>query len=147
MMQRLKKIFILILVGLGFCAPVSFAQIDLQEDMGIGQAAVQKIFDIYRDYSKDGFEALVSEDFIPVRSEFMNMVDTNAAAEQAVEFDFSISQVLILNKKMAVMLRWYKKFTTSAIAGQQQSQGDSELIFSLEGEQWNFVTINGDNPF
>ena len=89
-MNILKKSLILIVSGLFLLSGISYAQVDVQQDMDAGKASVNKIFSTYSNYSKLEFESIISNDFMPVRSEFMNSVDTAAVNQQAVEFDFSI---------------------------------------------------------
>ncbi|MFH1061841.1 MAG: hypothetical protein V1747_03015 [Candidatus Omnitrophota bacterium] len=146
-MRNFKKRLLFILFGLIFFCPAALSQIDIQQELDTGATAVNKIFNMYSSYSQAGFDSVVSNDFMPLRSEFMSKVDASAVNEQALEFNVSVDQVLILEKKMAVMCQWYKKFTVSKTPGQQKTQGKSELIFQLEGDQWKLVKLNGDNPF
>jgi len=146
-MNILKKSLILIVSGLFLLSGISYAQVDVQQDMDAGKASVNKIFSTYSNYSKLEFESIISNDFMPVRSEFMNSVDTAAVNQQAVEFDFSIQQDIILDQKMAVRFEWNKKFTIAGTPGQQKAQGKSQLVFQKEEDQWKLIKISGDNPF
>ncbi|MBU1044058.1 MAG: hypothetical protein KJ915_06630 [Candidatus Omnitrophica bacterium] len=146
-MRNFKQNLLFVILGIVlFCSTV-FAVIDDQQEQEIGKAAVNQVFSAYSNYSLGGFDAVVSDGFMPLRSEFMNRVDVSAINQQTVEFNVSIDQVLVSEQKMSVMCKWYKKFTVSGIPGQQKNQGSSELIFKLEDEQWKLISISGDNPF
>ena len=146
-MQIVKKLCGVIVGSVFLLSACAFAQMDIQENQDIGQAAVTRVFDAYSRYSLAGFEAVVSENFAPLRGEFMETVDTAAASQQAVMFDFSIDQALLTGSRLAVTFKWYKKFTIPGVSGQQKAQGTAEFIFAREDGQWKLATIRGDNPF
>ncbi len=147
-MYILKNFLLLMVVALFSWTSFSYAQVDVQQDnMDTGKTAVNKIFNTYSNYLRGKFEDIVSENFMPVRSEFMDKVDASAINQQAVEFDFSMEQDIIVSQKMVVKCKWNKKFTIAGTPGQQKVQGESELIFQKEDDQWKLIKISGDNPF
>lgn len=136
-----------LLLALLWTAAGNAAAPALLADHGDNQArtAVQELLDAYAAGSRAGFADLVSEDFSPMRQDFLNNMDQATRTEQAVQFEFFVNQVQLKAQTMAVTVRWNKKAQTAA--GQTMREGHTVFVFTAEDGLWKLTQTRGDNPF
>ncbi|BBD09519.1 hypothetical protein [Desulfovibrio ferrophilus] len=141
--QSYIALLLILILGATGCAGHKAVHADHAD--GQARAAVQDLLDAYANGPMMAFADQISQDFLPLRADFLNQVDTAKSIDQAVQFEFFVNQVLMKNQTMAVTVSWNKKAQTSA--GQTMDQGRTEFVFHAENGLWKLSQTRGDNPF
>ncbi|MEI6437367.1 MAG: hypothetical protein WCO69_01300 [Candidatus Omnitrophota bacterium] len=105
------------------------------------------IFDIYRNYSRDTFSALVSENFAPARAEFIDTAEKDYAAGAVLELNFFIDQVLPAGKKLAIQFKWEKKTKPGNLDHPILRKGFAQFMFENVKGKWLLGQVIGNSPF
>ena len=102
----------MILVGLSGCVAQGAsggAGAPMESEYALGKKLVQEVFSVYRNYSRDSFDVIVSRDFNPIRSEYVNAVERGFYGAQQLDLYPIVDSVVTNRDLMSVSFRWEKK--------------------------------------
>lgn len=108
---------------------------------------LRKLFDAYRGFSRPGFEALVSDDFRPIRAKFISDADNRAHEGAVLDMQYSLNEVWTQKNRIIVAFNWEKKTYPAGAASPVLSRGRARAVFVYSAETWKLRSISGNNPF
>lgn len=140
---------VMILVGLSGCVAqgaLGSTGAPKESEYALGKKLVQEVFSVYRNYSRDSFDAIVSRDFNPIRSEYVNAVERGFYGAQQLDLYPIVDSVVTNRDLMSVSFRWEKKVVSYSSGNHQNLTGRAEYVFRDEGGQWRLYRVDGDDP-
>jgi len=118
----------------------------MQDDYKLGEKLLDEVFDTYRNYTRDSFDRIVSRDFAPIKSEFMNNVERAFYAARVMEIYYYVDTANVRDNLAAISFHWEKKVSTYSGGAINNSTGNAEFVFKNEGDRWNLYQVGGDDP-
>ncbi|HQB12488.1 MAG TPA: hypothetical protein PLX96_05880, partial [Candidatus Omnitrophota bacterium] len=122
---------VMILVGLSGCVAQGAsggAGAPKESEYALGKKLVQEVFSVYRNYSRDSFDAIVSRDFNPIRSEYVNAVERGFYGAQQLDLYPIVDSVVTNRDLMSVSFRWEKKVVSYSSGNHQNLTGRAEYV-------------------
>ncbi len=133
------------------CAGAPVASIQRTEekknDFVLAEKVVRDLFDIYQDFTMKKFSDAVADDFVPMRSDFINTASRNTSKTVLVEVTFSLEQVLSNKDTLAIEIKWQKHSQSYGDTSVGLTQGRANLVFKNKPGRWQLYQVSGDNPF
>jgi hypothetical protein len=111
-----------------------------------GRALVEKVFDVYKGYTRDGFSSQVSAGFVPLRSDFLSEVERAFYAGSIMDMVFFMEDVSRNGDKLAVSFRWEKRLTRNGTGELVKLDGTASFVFVLEDKTWRLYQVTGNDP-
>ena len=105
------------------------------------------VFSRYRDYTRAGFEEIVSQDFTPARAEFIDTVESRITGMTVLELTYKIEKSLQTGDQVVTSFNWDKKQAPCAGGTLVQAKGRAEFAFQRTPDGWGLLQVNGDDPF
>ncbi len=149
--QRVMALGVAVLmVGvLNGCAPQSALQspdTPMKDEYALGKGLLNDVFSVYRNYTRDSFDRIVSRDFNPVRSEFANGVERGFYGARQIDL-YPIVDSVVTNKDLvSVSFHWEKKVATYTGGNYKNLTGRAEYVFRNETGTWRLYRVGGDDP-
>lgn len=116
------------------------------DERTLGKNLVNGVLSTYRSYTRDSFDRIVSADFNPVRSEFVNGVERGFYGAQQMSIFPIVDQVATNRDLLSVSFRWEKKAATYTGGAYRNLSGRAEYVFKKEGSRWKLYRVDGDDP-
>lgn len=128
----------------GVCAQEKIA---FEDARPVAQELMDRLFSGYRNYSRPEFEALVAEDFRPLRVRFLSDIESNVHGGRVLGLDYFIDKVLTAKNRLVVIFRWEKKTVPAGGEGPVLSRGKARAVFGMKKGVWKLLSMGGNNPF
>ncbi|MEI8348907.1 MAG: hypothetical protein WCI77_02040 [Candidatus Omnitrophota bacterium] len=150
-----RKIFYTLLLY-AFMFIVGCANVNSQETQSgsyaenpyaLADSLLTKVFSVYQNYTRDGFERLVSQDFNPIRSEFIDTVEKSFYAGNILEMHCFTDKALLSSDKLSVNFKWQKKMLPYGTKEVALLTGAANFVFKHENGSWRIYQVSGDSPF
>jgi hypothetical protein len=107
----------------------------------------EQLFTTYRQYDHNRFSDLISGDFLPSKSEFINAVEAGLAENTVVDARIASIFVLPSVTKLAARVKWEKKIVNKDTGDLKLITGNALFVFQQEKNNWKLLRVKGDNPF
>lgn len=111
-------------------------------------ALVTTVFNSYKDFTREGFNRLISENFVPSKSDFVNSAEkgfySSPLQELACSIDSDVKEGIDLR---AVAFTWEKKTQPFGQTEGTLNSGTAVFVFKYENGTWRLTQVNGENPF
>lgn len=115
-------------------------------DYALGRQLLDQVFNIYRNYTRESFDRIVSRDFTPIRSEFLNGAERGFYAARIVELYYYVDTATVRDGLASVSFHWQKKLSSYAGGAIHQPAGQAEFDFRNEEDGWHLYQVRGDDP-
>lgn len=133
----------------GGCAPQGALQepdTPMKNEYALGKSLLNDVFSVYKNYSRDSFDKVVSRDFTPVRSEYVNGVERGFYGAQQIDL-YPIVDSVVTNKDLvSVSFHWEKKVATYTGGNYRNLTGRAEYVFRQQSGAWYLYKVGGDDP-
>jgi hypothetical protein len=109
---------------------------------------VDSLFASYRKYNREDFSALVSDDFVPSKNDFINAAEKGFYGAAVLE----LSYVIMIETRSSpdtrdIGVKWEKKTLAAGKAEPLLRIGEAELTFNLKNGDWLLYSLSGNDPF
>ena len=112
-----------------------------------GYSAVTAIIDAYKSNFPGQLEALVSNDYVPSKQEFVNSLEQSAIDKTIINIEISVNTAILKGDKMAVDFHWDRTYMPKGSATQTMDSGTTNFVFVKEEEQWHLLQVSGEDIF
>lgn len=116
------------------------------DERTLGKNLVNGVLAVYGKYTRDSFDRIVSPDFNPVRSEFINGVERGFYGAQQMSIFPIVDSVSANRDLLSVSFRWEKKVATNVAGAYRNLTGRAEYVFKKQGAKWKLYRVDGDDP-
>lgn len=118
----------------------------MKDEYALGKSLLSDVFSVYRRYSRDSFDRMVSRGFNPSRSEYVNAVERGFYGAQQIDLYPIVDSVVMNHDLVSVSFHWEKKVATYTGGNYQNLTGRGEYVFRNENGQWLLYRVDGDDP-
>lgn len=149
-MKRIILVFVLAYIGIAGCAHPPFKKPSAADTAGsrvLADKLLGGIVSSYISYFREEFSRLIAEDFVPLKSEFLNEAEKEFYSADILEINYIIDEVFRDNDNLVVVFKWEKKFVPYTSPESVLSTGKADFVFRKKDTRWLLYQVKGDNPF
>lgn len=141
----MRKLLIFLIIG---CFALGYAgaeQNKPNDTYTLADAAVKRLFNVYRHYSRDMFNRIVHPELMS-STDFINQVENGLNSGIVTDMTYTIDSTVQKGDLLSIKITWEKKAESYKTRQEVVTQGKAELIFKATTD-WLLYQIKGNSPF
>lgn len=108
---------------------------------------VREMFGAYQYFNRPAFEDRVSDDFRPLRTQFVSDVHNSARSGMVLEMHYVLNEVWTKKDKLIAAVKWEKKSYPAGAKAPVLRRGQARMVFVDQNGAWKLQQVGGNNPF